>query len=183
MPHAPITISLPIADRRISLAFYRDGLGLVPFGEPADDGVPEPLQLHLNDGVRIMLIPTGGFGWVIGEHEVAPRGTSECILSITVETDADVSEMIRGAVAAGATVVTEPGRQPWGFVGTFADPDGSPLDGDLLVGGVDVNTAHRSTLVVPRGWGGGLTTIVMHELVGLDAYSPNGSHGRKPALV
>ena len=43
-------------------------------GELADDGVPEPLQLVLNDGLRLMLIPTGGFGWITEDHEVAAPG-------------------------------------------------------------------------------------------------------------
>lgn len=124
MPSTPAIVSLPIADRRTSFAFYRDGLGLAPFGEPADDGVPEPLQFDLNEGLRIMLIPTGGFGWVIGDHQVAPKGTSECVLSLAVETDAEVDELISRATNAGAAIAVEPGRQPWGYTGTFADPDG-----------------------------------------------------------
>lgn len=124
MPQSPVVISLPIADRPTSFAFYRDGLGLDPVGAPADDGIPEPLQFALNDGVLIMLVPTGGFGWVIGDHEVAPKGTSECIVSITAETDAQVDQLVRRAREAGAAIVTEPGPKPWGYVGTFADPDG-----------------------------------------------------------
>ena len=124
MPHTPVVISLPIADRRTSFAFYRDGLGLEPFGEPADDGVPEPLQFDLDERLRIMLIPTGGFGWVVGEHQVAPKGTSECIVGITAESDAEVDALIERVRAAGAVVVTEPEQQPWGYTGTFADPDG-----------------------------------------------------------
>lgn len=124
MPSTPISISLPIADRRTSFAFYRDGVGLEPFGEVADDGVPEPLQFDLNEGVRIMLIPLGGFGWVIGGHTVALKGTSECFVSLAVGTDAEVDEAIGRAARAGASVSTEPGRQPWGYAGAFADPDG-----------------------------------------------------------
>jgi uncharacterized protein len=124
MTHTPIIVSLAIADRRTSYRFYREGLGFDPIGEPADDGVPEPLQFALNDGVRLMLVPTGGFGWVIGEHEVAPPGHSECVLSLGTETDADVVEVVERARRAGATVLTEPDRQPWGYAGTFADPDG-----------------------------------------------------------
>jgi uncharacterized protein len=120
----PIVISLPIADRRASHRFYREGLGFDALGEPAEDGVPEPLQFALNDGVRLMLVPTGGFGWVIGEHEVAPRGQSECVLSIGARTDADVNEVVERARRAGATVLAEPDRHPWGYAGTFADPDG-----------------------------------------------------------
>ena len=93
-------------------------------GDPAGDGVPEPLQLALNDGVLMMLVPTSGFGWVIGDHEVTPKGTSECILSITAETQAEVDKVISRAGEAGVVIITEPGRQPWGYVATFFDPDG-----------------------------------------------------------
>lgn len=124
MPDNPVVVSLPIADRRRSYEFYRDGLGLPTVGEPADDGVPEPLQVALNDGVRVMLVPTGGFGWVIGHHEVAARGHSECVVSLTADAPAEVDELVERARRAGAEIVTEPGRQPWGYVGVFADPDG-----------------------------------------------------------
>ncbi|UUN26680.1 VOC family protein [Streptomyces sp. FIT100] len=123
-PSVPVTFALPTADRRTSFLFYGDGLGLDPIGEPAEDGVPEPLQFALNDGVRIMLIPTGGFGWITGDHEVAPRGHSECVISVSAGDESGVDEMVRRAEAAGGTVVTPPGRRPWGYAGAFADPDG-----------------------------------------------------------
>jgi predicted lactoylglutathione lyase len=124
MPDAPLIVSLPIADRPTSFAFYQEALGLVPIGEPADDGVPEPLQFVVNDGIHLMLVPTGGFGWVIGDREVAPAGTSECVFSLAAATNAEVEDLVARATRAGATVITEPGPQPWGYVGTFADPDG-----------------------------------------------------------
>ncbi|HEX2772502.1 MAG TPA: VOC family protein [Micromonosporaceae bacterium] len=124
MSDAPIVVSLPTADRRTSYAFYRDGLGFAAVGEPAEDGVPEPLQFALNEGVRLMLVPTGGFGWVIGGREVAPPGHSECLLSLGAATDAEVDELVKRAEEAGAQVVTAPGPQPWGYAGAFADPDG-----------------------------------------------------------
>lgn len=122
--HTPVVISLPIEDRQTSFTFYRDGLDFDPIGEPADDGIPEPLQFALNDGVRLMLVPTGGFDWVIGDHEVAEHGQSECILDLRTETDAAVDEVVERAHQAGAEIVTEPGQQPWGYAGAFADPDG-----------------------------------------------------------
>ncbi len=81
-------------------------------GEVADDGVPEPLQFVLNDGVRLMLIPTGGFGWVIGDHEVAPPGQSECIMNL------------EAAMTAGVDEIVERAQQPWGYASALADPDG-----------------------------------------------------------
>jgi uncharacterized protein len=124
MPTTPVIVCLPTADRRTSFVFYRDGLGFEPIGELADDGIPEPLQFVLNDGVRIMLIPTGGFGWITGDHDVAAAGSSECVISITANAPADVDETLDRARGAGAEIVTEPGQQAWGYAGSFADPDG-----------------------------------------------------------
>ncbi|MET7371369.1 VOC family protein [Micromonospora arida] len=124
MTFAPMIISLPVSDRATSYRFYRDGLGLDAEGELADDGFPEPLQFVVNDGLRLMLIPTGGFGWVIGRHEIAARGISECVLSLSVAAPADVDAITERARAAGGEVVTEPATQPWGYAALFADPDG-----------------------------------------------------------
>ncbi|GAA0249341.1 VOC family protein [Cryptosporangium japonicum] len=124
MAVTPVTISLPIADRRTSFRFYRDGLAFEPVGEAADDGVPEPLQFALNDGVRLMLIPAGGFGWVIGGRDVAGRGVSECVLDLPAATDNAVNTLFERAHRAGAEIISAPDRQPWGYTATFADPDG-----------------------------------------------------------
>lgn len=119
------TISLATADRRRSLVFYCDGLGLEAFGPLADDGVPEPLQFRLGPTVSLMLIPTGGFGWVAGEDRVAPAGANECVLSIYAD-DADaVNDRNRAALAAGGTKIYEPSRQEWNaYAAQVADPDG-----------------------------------------------------------
>jgi predicted lactoylglutathione lyase len=124
MPTVPVVVSLPIADRPTSFRFYRDGLGLEPWGEPAEDGVPEPLQFDLAAGVRLMLIPSGGFGWVVADHAVAAPGTSECMLTLTPDTREQVDAVIVRAEQAGASVVSPAGDKPWGYSGTFADPDG-----------------------------------------------------------
>ncbi len=76
MSETPLIVALPTADRQVAHAFYEAGLGFESIGELADDGVPEPLQFVLNEGVRLMFIPTGGFGWVTGDHETAAPGTS-----------------------------------------------------------------------------------------------------------
>ncbi len=120
----PIIISLPIADRLTSHDFYRTALGLNPIGEPAEDGIPEPLQFEINQGLRLMLIPTEGFSWVIGENEVASPGISECILSIEAVSDPEVDEIVRRALNAGANIISEPSKQDLGYTGMFSDPDG-----------------------------------------------------------
>jgi predicted lactoylglutathione lyase len=120
----PITVALPIADRQTTFAFYAEGLGFHPLGDPAEDGVPEPLQFALNDGVRVMFIPTGGFGWVTGNRATAPSDQSECLLVVTLPDQGEVVSMVGRARAAGAEIVMEPAQQPWGFSAVLADPDG-----------------------------------------------------------
>ena len=124
MIYSPLLISLPIADRATSYAFYQDALGLEAIGEPADDGVPEPLMFVLNADTRLMLVPTGGFGWVVGDQTVASPETSECVIGIAASTEAEVQEIVERARKAGATVGTEPSPQPWGYAAAFFDPDG-----------------------------------------------------------
>ncbi|TGG91810.1 VOC family protein [Natronospirillum operosum] len=122
MNDKPIVLSLPIADRKTAFSFYR-GLNLEPLGELGRDGLPEPLQFRVNPGLHIMLVPTVGFGWIIGNHEPAPPGASECVLGITTESRAEVDELIARAEQAGGHVVSAPADQPWGYTGSFSDPD------------------------------------------------------------
>ena len=119
------TISLATADRRRSLIFYRDGLGLEPFGPLADDGIPEPLQLRLGSQVSLMMIPTGGFGWIAGEDRVAPSGATECVLCVYAADEDAVRARYAAALAAGGSSVYEPALQHWNaFAAQVGDPDG-----------------------------------------------------------
>ena len=104
MTITPFLLSLPTADRVRAHAFYREALGLEAVGELADDGVPEPLVFVVNEAARLMLIPTGGFGWVTGDNAVAEPGTSECLLGITADRDAEVDAVVERARTAGAGV-------------------------------------------------------------------------------
>ena len=124
MQFRPIVVSLPIEDRQTSFDFYRRALKLEPIGELDDQGIPEPLQFVVNDGLRLMLPPRDGFGWTIGTGQVAERSMHECVLVIGVATAEETDRIVKQAVDAGASVVTTPANQPWGYAGAFADPDG-----------------------------------------------------------
>lgn len=124
------TLCLPIADRAVSHTFYT-ALGFAAVGEPGDDGLPEPLQLEVSDGLRVMLIPTGGFGWVIGGRDCPARGVHECMVVIGMPSQAEVDDLMRRAEDTGAEIVYAAGNQSWGpgdhidaYAGVFADPDG-----------------------------------------------------------
>ena len=120
----PVTLTLPIADRRAALRFYEAAFGFEALGEPAADGVPEPLQFALGGEVRLRHVPRGCFDWVAAPHEVAGPGVSECLLALRAPDDGSVDGMVERARVAGATVVVPPGAQPWGYAGTVTDPDG-----------------------------------------------------------
>ena len=123
MTYEPVVIGLPVTDRRTSHDFYRQALGLEAIGEPDETGIPEPLQFAVNPGVRVMLIPHGGFERADGGQAASP-GHHECFLAIGAATPADTDALVQRAVAAGAELAVPPGQQPWGYVGAFADPDG-----------------------------------------------------------
>jgi predicted lactoylglutathione lyase len=133
------TVCLPITDRSVSHAFY-NALGFVAVGEPGEDGLPEPLQFEISVGLRVMLIPAVGFGWVIGRRPPSPRSTHECLVVIGLPTEAEVDDLMSRAQDAGADIVFAAGDQTWGpapedddpsetrgpaaYAGAFADPDG-----------------------------------------------------------
>src|SRR5688500_20247177 len=104
------TVCLPIKDRSVSHAFYT-ALGFVAVGELGDDGLPEPLQFEISVGLRVMLIPSRGFGWVIGGRKRSPKNTHDCQVVIGLATDNAVDELMRRAQDAGAEIVIEAGTQ------------------------------------------------------------------------
>jgi predicted lactoylglutathione lyase len=119
-----VVFALPTVDRRRAHAFAV-ALGLeTPGDEIADDGVPEPLRVALNERTCIMYVPTGGFGWVTAGRPTAERGAAECLVTLQVETAAEVDDVVAQAAIAGGEVVSAPQHQAWGYSGTFADPDG-----------------------------------------------------------
>ncbi len=126
-----IVVCLPVADRRRAHAFYRDALGLEAIGAPASDGVPEPLQFALAEGVRLMLIPTGGFGWVVGDRDVAPPEQSECLLSRSAEDDAEVRVVIDKAAGRGRGARDRSRPAAVGLCGRVRRSRRARLDGHL----------------------------------------------------
>jgi predicted lactoylglutathione lyase len=117
------TVCLPVADRAVSHAFY-SALGFATVGELEADGMPEPLRFEISTGLRLMLIPRTGFGWVIGDRKPSAKGSNECLIVIGLPTEAEVDKLMRRAQEAGAELVIEAGVQKWGYAGAFADPDG-----------------------------------------------------------
>jgi predicted lactoylglutathione lyase len=118
-----IVLALPTEDRRRAHAFVR-ALGFETPGEHAEDGVPEPLRVVLNERASVIYIPTDGFGWVTDGRRTADRATAECLLTLQVGTAAQVDDTLARAATSGGVVASAAQHQPWGYSGTFADPDG-----------------------------------------------------------
>ena len=118
-----VVFALPTKDRQRAYAFAQ-ALRCETPGELADDGVPEPLQVVVNERTRVMYIPVGGFGYVTAERATAEPGTVECLLSISVDSTDMVDDLIRIACEAGAEIASQPEHLEWGYSGTIADPDG-----------------------------------------------------------
>src|SRR4249919_75140 len=111
-----VVLALPTEDRGRAYAFAR-GLGLDTPGELADDGVPEPLRLLLNERTAVMYIPTGGLGWVTAGRPTAEPGTSECLVTLQVSTAAEVDDVVARAEAGDGEVASAPQEQSWGYSG------------------------------------------------------------------
>jgi hypothetical protein len=60
-------------------------------------GIPEPLQFVLSQGVRLMLVPTVGFGWESGQRPTAGPVASERVLGLTVADERSVNELVERA--------------------------------------------------------------------------------------
>ncbi|WP_051415584.1 VOC family protein [Nocardiopsis sp. CNT312] len=107
------------------MRFYRDAFGFEPIGEPAEDGMPEPLMFRLDQRTVLVLVPDDGFDWVLGDgRALTPAGTSECLLGAGVPTEGEVAELVGRVRDAGGGVLAEPEHRPWGCVALCTDPDG-----------------------------------------------------------
>src|SRR4029450_13145908 len=100
MPSYNLGIALPTADRSRAYAFAQ-ALGLETPGELAEDGVPEPLRVQLNEQASVMYVPTGGFGWITDGRATAEPGTSECLLSLQVGMITEVDNLVGRGEAGG----------------------------------------------------------------------------------
>jgi uncharacterized protein len=118
-----VILALPTEDRGRAHTFAQ-ALGLDTPGELADDGVPEPLRVVLNERTAVMYIPTGGFGWVTAGRDTAQPGTTECLVSLQVGSAREVDDLLARASSGGAEIASAAQQQGWGYTGVFADPDG-----------------------------------------------------------
>ncbi len=112
-------ITLAVDDLQRSLAFYRDGLGLPTKGVAG--GISDHVLFELEGGLSLVLFLQTEVEKLSG---TSPKATGECILSHAAASKAEVDDILKQAEAAGATIVSAPKDEPWGYFGYFKDPDG-----------------------------------------------------------
>jgi uncharacterized protein len=124
-------ITLGVEDLERSLAFYRDGLGFATtgiVGQQFHGSDTEPagavVFFELQDGLRLALYPRKELAKDAGEPGGA-QNSREFSMGYVVDSRAAVDDLLKKAVAAGATMTGSTHDRPWGiYSGYFKDPDG-----------------------------------------------------------
>ncbi|HEX6401129.1 MAG TPA: VOC family protein [Actinomycetota bacterium] len=118
-------ITLGVDDLERSLAFYRDGLGLVTEGIVGTEFEHGAVAFfRLDGGVTLALWPRADIAHDTGLPETAPSPT-DLTIGHNVATREEVDEVLEQARRAGATIVKPAGETFWGgYAGYFQDPDG-----------------------------------------------------------
>ena len=111
-------ITLGVRDLAAAVRFYEKGLGF-----PRMESPPEVAFFTL-DGTWLGLY---GRDALAADADVSAdgQGFEGFTLAHNVRSEAEVDEVVRQAVDAGATLVKRPQRVSWGgYAGYFKDPDG-----------------------------------------------------------
>jgi uncharacterized protein len=118
-------ITLSVADLEVSLAFYRDGLGLPTegiVGTEFEDGAV--VFFNMNDDLILALYPKVALAKDAGVS-LTPVSPSEFSIGHIVRSKDEVDAIMEQAAEAGAKI-TDPARERFwgGYSGYFQDPDG-----------------------------------------------------------
>ena len=118
-------ITLGVDDLDAALKFYRDGLGLPTegiIGTEFEHGAV--VFINLQNGLKLALFSRDDLAWDAGISKSKPS-PSEFSLGHNVRTQAEVDDVMRRAVRAGARLVKPAQKTFWGgYAGYFQDPDG-----------------------------------------------------------
>ncbi len=118
-------LTLGVDDLDAAVAFYRDGLGLATEGIVGREFEYGAVAFFdLQPGLRLALFSRANIAHDAG---IAERGRSatEFTLGHNVRSASEVDDVMRQAIAAGATLVKAAQPTFWGgYAGYFQDPDG-----------------------------------------------------------
>jgi catechol 2,3-dioxygenase-like lactoylglutathione lyase family enzyme len=117
-------LTLGVDDLERAVKFYRDGLGLPTDGiVGAEHEFGAVAFFRLQEGLQLALWPRTSIAHDSG-LTVSARSPTEMTLGHNVSSKAEVDDVMRQAMAAGATVVKHAADTFWGgYAGYFLDPD------------------------------------------------------------
>lgn len=115
-----ITISLPVTDLPLSMAFY-EGLGFVANPQFSDDS---GAFMRLSEAIQVVLLTHAKWS-EFTDRPIPPRGSSEVAIMISCESRDEVDAMNRWAAEHGGTGDINPIQDHGSMYGRdFTDPDG-----------------------------------------------------------
>ncbi len=117
-------ITLGVDDLERSVAFYRDGLGLVTdgiIGKEFEHGAVAFFDLQA--GLKLALWPRDSLAHDTGLRKTS-RSATELSLGHNVNSKQEVDAVMAQAKSAGAKIIKQAGETFWGgYAGYFQDPD------------------------------------------------------------
>jgi predicted lactoylglutathione lyase len=114
-------ITLAVADLEKSFKFYQQGLGLPSLGRL--EGNEDHVLFELENGFGLVLYLRSAFLKFANSPD-SPMRSAGFIISHFAESKAEVDTILQNALEAGATPVSGPVEEAWGYSANFTDPDG-----------------------------------------------------------
>lgn len=115
-----IFVNLPVKDLRKSIEFFT-GLGFSFNARFTDDTAT---CMIVADNIFVMLLTEKKFQLFTPNKICDATGSTEVLLALSMESRAEVDEMVRKAVAGGGATYNEPKDHGFMYQHGFQDPDG-----------------------------------------------------------
>lgn len=131
-----IFVNLPVKDLAKSIEFF-EKLGFAFDPQFTDDNAA---CLILGENIYTMLLTEPFFKQFTKKEITDANRNTEAIIAIDADSREDVAEMIRKAVAAGATTYLAPMDHGWMYGHSFADLDGHQWE----VVYMDINSRYQA---------------------------------------
>lgn len=116
-----VFMNLPVKDLKRSVDFFR-ALGFSFDMQFTDDKAA--CMVICKDSIYAMLLTEPFFKGFTPKEICDTRSSAEVIIALDAGSRGEVDDMVRKAVAAGASVYMEPADHGWMYQHSFADPDG-----------------------------------------------------------
>lgn len=114
-------ITIAVSDLKKSVNFYKNGFGFPTKG--IQDGNEEHCMFDLDNNFSLVLYSRQAFLSLTANPNQTEKSAG-FILSHNAQSKAQVDEILKAALKAGATQIGQIQDEPWGYSASIADPDG-----------------------------------------------------------